>query len=262
MTTTVRPFINGVALTFRRSLAQARRAPVFAFVFPVAFPLFMIGLFSQLYTRITDVPGFPADSYVQWMAPAVFLMAAMFGAGHSATGLVTDIETGYLDRLRLLPIPPASLLIGRLLFDVFRVLIAGTLVLALSIALGATYRGNPADFVAMLAVLAVWTLGYTGLFYAVGLRSRSPQKLAVLIPMFLPISLLSTAYVPRALAPGWIRAVSAVNPYTHAVNAVRDSINGTAHATGLAAALIAGIALIALTQAGASRAFAQLTARD
>lgn len=262
MTATIHPFLNGVSLTFRRSLAQARRAPVFAFVFPVAFPLFMIGLFSQLYTHITDVPGFPADSYVQWMAPAVFLMAAMFGAGHSATGLVTDIETGYLDRLRLLPIPPASLLIGRLLFDVFRVVMAGALVVALSVAMGATFHGNAVDFVAMLTVLAVWTLGYTGLFYAVGLRSRSPQKLAVLIPMFLPISLLSTAYVPSTLAPGWIRTVSAVNPYTHAVNAVRDLINGTADASGLAAALLAGFALIALTQAGASRAFARVTTRD
>lgn len=259
---TIRPYVLGVGLTFRRSLAQARRAPVFAFVFPVAFPLLIIGLFSQLYTRVADVPGFPAGSYIEWMAPSVFLMAAMFGAGHSATGLVTDMDTGYLDRLRLLPIPPGALLAGRLLFDVARVMVAGTLVLGSSVLLGASYRGGVLAFIGMLVVLALWTLGYTGLFYAVGLRSRSAQKLAVLIPMFLPISMLSTAYVPRELAPDWIRAVSWGNPYTHAVNGVRDLMAGTADAASLAAAVAAGLAMVALTEVGAVRAFARLTSTD
>jgi ABC-2 type transport system permease protein len=56
-----------------------------------------------------DLPGFPAGSYLGWMTPAVVLMAAMFGAGHSALGLVRDLQTGFLDRLRLLPIRPAAL---------------------------------------------------------------------------------------------------------------------------------------------------------
>jgi ABC-2 type transport system permease protein len=255
-------FGRDLRLIFRRSLAQARRGPVFAFGFPVAFPMLMIGLFSQLYGKITNVPGFPATSYIAWMAPAVFLMAAMFGSGYSATGLVTDIETGYLDRLRLLPISPAALMAGRLLFDVVRVLIAGTAVLGVSVALGGHFSGGPIGFIGMLAVLAVWTLGYTGLFYAVGLRSRSQQKLAVLIPLFLPISLLSTAYVPRQLAPAWIRTVSAVNPYTHVVDAARQLMAGTADIGVVVEALVAGGAFVALTQLGAARAFARLVRAD
>jgi ABC-type multidrug transport system permease subunit len=41
------------------------------------------------------------------------------------------------------------------------------------------------------------------------------------VPLFLPISLLSTAYVPAELLPGWVRAAAAVNPYRHVVDAVR-----------------------------------------
>jgi ABC-2 type transport system permease protein len=258
----VRKFAADVGLIFRRSLAQARRGPALAFGFPVAFPLLMIGLFSQIYGRITNVAGFPGGSYLAFMAPAVFLMAAMFGSGYSATGLVTDIQTGYLDRLRLIPIAPAAIMLGRLLFDVVRVLIAGTVVLAASIALGATFHGGLLGLAGMLLMLATWTLGYAGLFYLIGLKSRSQQKLAVLIPLFLPISLLSTAYVPRQLAPGWVRTASAINPYSHVVDAVRALMAGTANAAVIAGALAAALALIALTQLGAARAFARLVRAD
>ena len=257
-----RGFAANVGQIFRRSLAQAKRGPVFAFGFPVAFPLLMIGLFSQIYGRITNVPGFPATSYLAFMAPSVFLMAAMFGSGYSATGLVTDIQTGYLDRLRLLPMSPAAIMLGRLLFDVVRVLMAGTVVLVASIGLGADFDGGPLGLIGMLAILALWTLGYTGLFYLVGLRSRSHQKLAVLIPLFLPISLLSTAYVPADMAPSWVQKASAVNPYTHVVDAVREFMAGTATPQTVITATIAGLAFVGLTQLGAARFFAQLVQPD
>lgn len=46
----------------------------------------------------------------------------------------------------------------------------------------------------------------------VGLKARSPEALTALVPLFLPISLLSTAYVSAELLPGWVRAAAAVNP--------------------------------------------------
>jgi hypothetical protein len=129
-------------LVFGRSLRAGLREPALAFVFPLAFPLLIIGLFSQVYSRVADLPGFPAGSYLGWMTPAVVLMAAMFGAGHSALGLVRDLQTGFLDRLRLLPIRPAALMLGRLGFDMARVTAAGLGVLAVAVALGAPLRGG------------------------------------------------------------------------------------------------------------------------
>jgi hypothetical protein len=57
---------------------------------------------------------------------------------------------------------------------------------------------------AVAGLLAGWTLGYAGLHYVVGLRARSREALTALVPLFLPISLLSTAYVPAGLLPGWV----------------------------------------------------------
>jgi ABC-2 type transport system permease protein len=211
---------------------------------------------------VADLPGFPAGSYLAWMAPAVVLMAAMFGAGHSAMGLIRDLQTGFLDRLRLLPVRPAALLLGRLGFDMARVTVAGLGVLAVAVALGAPLRGGPLGVLAIAVLLAGWTLGYAGLYYVVGLKARSPEALTALVPLFLPISLLSTAYIPAALLPGWVRAAAAVNPYSHVVDAVRAAMAGTLGAGRLAGAVTAVAVAVALTQLAAARRFAGLVHRD
>jgi ABC-2 type transport system permease protein len=249
-------------LVFGRSLRAGLREPALAFVFPLAFPLLIIGLFSQIYRRVAELPGFPAGSYLAWMAPAVVLMAAMFGAGHSAMGLIRDLQTGFLDRLRLLPVRPAALLLGRLGFDMARVTAAGLGVLAVAVALGAPLRGGPLGVLAIAVLLAGWSLAYAGLYYVVGLKARSPEALTALVPLFLPISLLSTAYIPAALLPGWVRGAAAVNPYSHVVDAVRATMAGTLGAGRFAAAVTAVAVAVALTQLAAARRFAGLVHRD
>lgn len=249
-------------LVFGRSLRAGLREPALAFVFPLAFPLLIIGLFSQVYSRVADLPGFPGGSYLGWMTPAVVLMAAMFGAGHSALGLVRDLQTGFLDRLRLLPIRPAALMLGRLGFDMARVTAAGLGVLAVAVALGAPLRGGPLAVIAIAALLAGWALGYAGLYYVVGLRARSPEALTALVPLFLPISLLSTAYVPAGLLPGWVQAAAAANPYSHVVDSVRAAMAGTLDAGQLVAGVAAVAAAVTLTQLAAARRFAGLVHRD
>jgi hypothetical protein len=115
---------------------------------------------------------------------------------------------------------------------------------------------------AVAALLARWTLGYAGPYYLVGLRARRPEALTALVPLFLPISLLSTAYVPAELLPGWVRSAAAVNPYSHVVDTVRAAMTGTLDAGQLAAGLAAVVAAVTLTQVAAARRFAGLVHRD
>jgi ABC-type multidrug transport system permease subunit len=153
-------------------------------------------------------------------------------------------------------------MLGRLGFDMVRVTAAGLGVLAVAVALGAPLRGGPLAVLAIAVLLAGWTLGYAGLYYLVGLRARSPEALTALVPLFLPISLPSTAYVPAELLPGWVRATAAVNPYSHVVDAVRAAMAGTLHAGRLTTGLAAVAATVALTQLAAARRFAGLVHRD
>jgi ABC-2 type transport system permease protein len=254
-------FPRQVALVLGRSFIRARRDPAMAFAFPIAFPVMMILLFSQVYERgrgASRLPGFPADSYVDWIAPAVVLMAAMFGAGHSALGLIEDADSGYLDRLRLLPVRPAALMLGRLLFDVLRVSAAGLLVLGVAVLMGANFHGGLFAIAVVVFLLALWTLGYAGMYYVVGLKTRRAEALTGLVPLFLPISLLSTAYIPRDLAPPWVERVASFNPYSHVVDGIRMFVSSHWDGSTFLAAVAGAVVLILLTQVAAARRFAAL----
>ena len=96
----------------------------------------------------------------------------------------------------------------------------------------------------------------------VGLRARSPEALTALVPLFLPISLLSTAYVPAGLLPGWVQGAAAANPYSHVVDSVRAAMAGTLDAGQLVAGVAAVAAAVTLTQLAAARRFAGLVHRD
>ena len=189
-------------------------------------------------------------------------MAAMFGAGHSALGLIEDAQTGYLDRLRLLPVRPAALMLGRLLFDVVRVGTAGLVVLAVAVAMGAELHGGLIAIAAIVVLLGLWTVGYAGMYYVVGLKTRKAEAMTALVPMFLPISLLSTAYIPKELAPGWVQAVASANPYSYVVDGIRMFVSSHFRAETLIAALAGAVAMIVLTQVGAARHFAALVEVD
>lgn len=255
-------FRKQVALVMNRSFTRAKRDPAPAFIFPVAFPVMMILLFSQVYEKVGELPSFPADSYVDWIAPAVVLMAAMFGAGHSALGLLDDLQSGYLDRLRLLPVRPSAIMLGRLLFDVTRVTVAGLFVLTVAIFMGADFHGGLLAVITIALLLALWTLGYSGLYYVVALKSRKSEAVMGLVPMFLPISLLSTAYIPRALAPEWVERVASFNPYTHVIDGIRMFMSSHWQSSTLFAAIAGAAVMVLLTQVAAARRFAALVRAD
>jgi ABC-2 type transport system permease protein len=153
-------------------------------------------------------------------------------------------------------------MLGRLLFDVLRVSLGGVVVPAASVAMGARLSGGLAGIPAMLLLLALWTLAYGGMFYLVGLRSKNPRVQAVLVPMFLPISMLSTAFVPREFMPAWISAASSFNPYTYVVEGVRMFMTGSVTWVGFGFALAAALSVVFVSHFLAGRSFAALVRGD
>ena len=255
-------FVRDIWLIFRRTLREGLRDPALAFIFPTLPPLFIAILVSQLQGDIVNLPGFPTDNYMAWIAPGSVLLTAMIGAGFTATGLVVDAKSGYLDRLRLLPVHPAAIMLGRLTFDMVRVLPAAVVVLVASIGLGAELDDGILGALAIFGLVAVWSLAWNSLFYVAALRTMSPQSSLMLAPMFLPFMFTSTVLMPRELMPGWMQTVSDLNPLTHLSEAARMFMTGSFNwgDLGLALGFTAGIAAVGLFFAG--RSYAALVRSD
>ncbi len=238
-----------------RNLREGVRNPVLAYGLPVVIPLAMLVLVATTLSRVTDLPGFPTDNYAEWMAPAIIMLSAMTGVGYAATSLVVDIQSGFLDRLRLLDAKPSALLLSRLLFDVVRVLPAGAALLVVAVLLGTDLKEGVLGIVVLFLLLFLWAAAYGGLYFVIALTTRNAQAPLALAPLFLPLQFLSTQFVPRTILPGWVQGVSAWNPFTYMVDAARALTTGPLTLAPVAKAVAVALGLLVVTQVASRWAF-------
>ncbi|HVM05080.1 MAG TPA: ABC transporter permease [Acidimicrobiales bacterium] len=246
-----------VRILLARNLREGVRNPVLAYGLPVVIPLTMFVLVAKTLYRVTELPGFPTTNYAEWMSPAILMLTAMTGVGYAATSLVIDIQSGFLDRLRLLGAEPSSLLVSRLLFDVVRVLPAGAALFVTGVVLGTDVNEGAVGVVLLFGLLLLWAAAYGGLYFVIALATRNAQAPLALAPLFLPLQFLSTQFVPESLLPRWVQIVSAWNPFTYMVDAARALVTGPLEAEPLLKALGVGVALLVVTQLAARHYFAR-----
>lgn len=255
-------YANDARLIFIKSLRESRRDIGMAFVFPMVPPLFFAVLAAATYADVVRLPGFPVDDYIVWLAPGAMMMPALIGAGFTATSTVLDAQTGYLDRLRTLPVAPGSVLIGRVAFDVLRVLPAAIVVLITMVALGAELDDGVPGAIAVLGLTALLALAWNGLYYVATLRSMNPQTPMAMQPIFLPFVFLSTVYMPRDLLPDWVQGISDVNPLTHLTEAARGFMTDPLDATDLLLGITVPLAIAAISFAIALRTWNGMNRAD
>jgi ABC-2 type transport system permease protein len=238
------------ALLFWRGLRAGLRSPVTAFGFPIIFPLLAMVFVAQLYGQITKLPAFPDPSYIAYVAPGTLLLVPMMGAGYAATGLVIDAHTGFLDRIKLLSARSAAAVLAKLLFEAVRVLPAGAVVMGVSVAMGAHLDHGAVSAAGVLGLIVLWSMAYSGLFYLIGLRTLSAQAPIALLPLCLPVLFCSTALMPRALLPAWMRVASDWNPFTYLVAGARTLMDhGPIDGGAVGKAVLIAAVVLVITQA-------------
>src|SRR5947208_16225362 len=107
-------FLNDTWHLFVRLMRATMRMPVFV-VISIVQPILWVLLFGQLFRSVTTIQGFGASSYVQFLAPGISIMTALFGAAYSGMGLLGDIDRGVLDRLLATPVSRGALIAARVL---------------------------------------------------------------------------------------------------------------------------------------------------
>lgn len=214
---------------------------------PVLFLLMFTYLFGGAVAGGTD-------AYLQYILPGVLAQSVVFVSVYSGVALNTDVTKGVTDRFRSLPIWRPAPLVGAVLGDSIRYVIAGTLVIVLGLILGFNADGGAIGLIAALAIVVVFTFGLSWAFTTLGLTLRSPN--AVLNTGFMllfPLVFLSNTFVDPDTLPGWLEAFVNVNPFSHVVTAARDLMAGDAHADDVLLVLGEAAALTAI--------FAPLTVR-
>jgi ABC-2 type transport system permease protein len=222
----MRALLTGAGLTFARQARQAARDPGPFYVLPMLPALLMTVVFIALFERIATLDRFGDTGYAEFLLPGVVVLVALLGAGATSASLAADLRGGFFHRLRLLPAPVASQLLGRLLFEAVRLLPGAAVVLAVGLAFGGRAHNGLAGMLVVVLLVALLGVAFTGVFYAVAIRTRDPQTPFTLQPLGLPLSFLSSALVPLAVMPQWARTLARANPVTVVVDGSRQAMLG------------------------------------
>jgi ABC-2 type transport system permease protein len=185
--------------------------------------------------------------YLPTLIPGIIAMTTITACVAAGIQLREDMDKGVFDRFRSLPIARIAPLAGPMLADLARYAIAAGITLTVGVVMGYRPGGGVPGVAAgvVLAVITGWSIAW--IFLWIGTRARSAgavQGTSMMI-MF-PLAFLSNAFVPVDSLPGWLQAVTRVNPVSHVVSAMRDLMNSGAVTAQVGWALLGCAAVAAI----------------
>lgn len=210
---------------FVRYLKKLVRNPILLF-FSLFQPIIFLLLFTQLFSRFSDIPGFIAatgtSNYGQFATAGILLQNAFGSALQSGGSIVQDIDSGYLQKMLVTPVSRYAILLGRLTSDAFRVVIQSVIILVLGYALGYIVVTGVIGILLILLTIAFFGLAWSGISLALGMKTRSAETVFAIGGFItFPLLFLSTALTPQSFLPTWIQDVSKFNPISYTVDACR-----------------------------------------
>ncbi|GAB6940221.1 ABC transporter permease [Isoptericola variabilis] len=228
----------------RRSLTKTRRNPgelADAVILPVVFLVLFVYLFGGAVAGSTQ-------EYLQYLFPGILVLTTVL-TGQVATGLsiVQDMRKGVFDRFRSMPVPRAAMLLGSVLADAVRYVIALAVLFGVGYALGFRVETGLLHTLAAcgLAIVLGFSLCWLTVLVAVLLRDEiMVSTVGFLLPF--PLVFGTGMAAPVETMPGWLQAWAEVNPVSRAVEASQGLLLGGPVAGPAVATLLWSAAFLAV----------------
>ncbi len=211
------------AIALRSTLRTARQPAVL--VSAILFPMMFFAINAYGLDAATSIPGFPADSYLDFAFAFPLVQAALFGSITAGADLARDIESGFFDRLSLTPMRPVALLAGMLAGVVALGLLQGVVFLAIGLLMGVEVSSGFLGMVVLVLLTVLVALGFGGIGAILALRTGSVEAVESAFPLFFVVIFMSSINLPRDLIEAdWFRFVATINPISYLVEGLRSLV--------------------------------------
>jgi len=166
-----RPSALSAALTFGwRGMLKIKHVPeqlIDVTLTPVLFLLMFTYLFGGA------VAGSTGD-YLQFLLPGMLVQSVLFVSVYSGVALNTDMTKGVVDRFRSLPIWRPAPLVGAVVGDSVRYLLASAIVVVLGLIMGFDAEGGVPGVLAAVLIVCVFAFGLSWAFTTLARLSSMP----------------------------------------------------------------------------------------
>jgi ABC-2 type transport system permease protein len=206
----------------RRGIRKFLRTPQLVVLGTIQGAMFLL-IFRYVFGGAIDAGSI---SYVDFLVPGFVTTTVLFAGMGAATAIAEDLDQGFVDRLRSLPIPRSAVLSGRALADTTVITWSLAITTAIGFAVGFRIHGPVPDAVLALGLCVLFGFAFEWLFLYLGQIAGTAQAAQGFALLIFPLTFVSSAYVPVESMPGWMQVVAEHQPITYMVDAVRALTQG------------------------------------
>ncbi|HPM52874.1 MAG TPA: ABC transporter permease [Rhodoglobus sp.] len=210
-------FVGDTAVLTGRSLRHILRSPdtiITTAVMPIAFLLLFVFVFGGAIDT-GDVP------YVNYLLPGILLITIASGIAYTSYRLFLDLQTGIFERFQSMPIARSSVLWAHVLTSLVANFISLAVVMVVALVIGFRSGAGVLAWLAVVAILALFTLALTWLAVIAGLSAKSVDGASAFSYPLIFLPFISSAFVPTDSMPGPVRWFAENQPVTSIVNSIR-----------------------------------------
>lgn len=205
--------LHTIARTFR-----PRRALPRYLVAPCA----VLWLLCQIFGALPHHGGFPVDTYLAFVAPALAVAAALPATLFTGLVMLEDRDTGLLEQMLATPAASVSVFLAEVAASALAgMTMAAVIVLTARIG-GLRISGGIAGVAAIVALAGLLGITCGGISLVLGILVPRHATLRNLGTCILIVGLLcSTLLLPRSLLPDWLLTLAQINPVAIAIDGAR-----------------------------------------
>jgi len=236
------PLATSWLIVARRALLRFVRTPQLIVVGTVQMALFML-IYRYMFGGAIDTGAIP---YVDFLIPGFVTTGVLFTGIGTAVAMAQDLEEGFVDRLRSLPIPRSAVLAARAIADTAILAWSLGFTVAIGFAVGFELHGTALQGLAAFGLVVLFGYAFEWLFIALGMFAGTAQAAQGMGMLVFPFAFISSAYVPVSTMPSWLQAFAEHQPLTYMVDAVRSLTLGHPSSSAITSALLWTAAIIAV----------------
>ncbi|MFI6743653.1 ABC transporter permease [Nonomuraea sp. NPDC050451] len=212
-------------------------------------PALWLLIFGETFTRIKLIPsdGIP---YLDYLAPGIIAQSTMFIAIFYGIQIIWERDSGVLTKLLVTPTPRAALVTGKAFAAGVKAMIQAVVVMLIAALLGVSMTWNPVRLAGVIVAVLLGSAFFSCLSVTIaGIVLTRDRLMGIGQAITMPLFFASNALYPTTAMPDWLQYISAVNPLSYQVDALRGLLLGVPSHLPLDFAVLFAATAIGITAA-------------
>lgn len=201
------------------------RSRLVASIFTPLLWLFVIGIgFGSVATLSSE----GAVGYQKFIFPGIVCMSVIFTSIFFGSYVIWDRKFDFLKSVMVAPVSRGTIFVGKALGGMTSSLIQAAILLFVGALIGIPY--SPTGVIESIVIVLLLSFTLTSLGLAIGSYMQSLEGFQMIASFVVfPLFFLSGALFPLERLPAWLSVLTAIDPATYGVGAMRTAVLGISH---------------------------------